>query len=278
MRDTPDTCPEPPNHMKLIDWLSGYVPELIAGGLVLVGVSLIVGFNLEVPRFAKVAAIAAVAMAPLGLFTGSKVVSWLYNPQWVYLFDLDARELDGGIYRLPLDEFKELEVIDDDGFLNRSYELTQLTPNLYVGKQVDLEEMTVVGTWRGTLDDRELARSLRAVSECRGQLQDDAQRGFILESSAFVVVRRATRNTVESIIKTFEEGSLPDSGDGIERAIDAELEDFGLDSGDNDLDDLVDDEEVDEMEHKSGFDFSTPDEPPTNRNGHSEKTEVPADG
>ena len=261
MRETPDTQPDPPASAKAASALKAYVPELVFGGIALVGVSLIVGFDLEVPRFAKVAAIAAAAMAPLGLLTGSKVVSWLYDPQWIYLFDLDARVLDGGIYRLPLDEFRELEVIDGDGFLNRSYQLTQLSPNLYVGKDVDLEAGTVVGTWRGTLDDRELARSLRVVSECRGQLQSDAQRGFILESSAFVVVRRATRNTVESIIKTFEEGALPDSGDGIERAIDAELEDFGLDSGDNDLDDLVDDEEIDNMEHKSGFDFSTPDDP-----------------
>lgn len=263
MREAPDTQPDPPAYAKAAAALKAYVPELVFGGIALVGVSLIVGFDLTVPRFAKVAAIAAAAMAPLGLLTGSKVVGWLHNPQWVYLIDLDARELDGGVYRLPLDDFRELDVLDGDGFLNRSYDLTQLTPNLYVGKSVDLEAGTVVGTWRGTLDDRELATALRHVSECRGQLQADAQRGFILESSAFVVVRRATRNTVESIIETFEEGALPDAGDGIERAIDAELEDFGLDSGDNDLDDLVDDEEIDAMEHKSGFDFQTPEEPPT---------------
>ena len=275
MRDAPKARPEPPKHVKALNWLQGYVPELVAGGFVLVGLSIVFGFDLEIPRFWRIAGLAAAFMAPLGYATGQKVVSWLYNPSWVYLIDLDARVLDGGIFRLPLDEFKELEVIDDDGFLNRSYDITQLAPNLYVGKSVDLEDMTVVGTWRGTLDDRELATALRHVSECRGQLQADAQRGFILESSAFVVVRRATRNTVESVIETFERGSLPDAGEGIEAAIDAELEDFGLDSGDNNLDDLVDDEEIDNMEHKSGFDFSEPQEPDSN--GHAPKQEAPAD-
>ncbi|WP_128905895.1 hypothetical protein [Halorubrum amylolyticum] len=278
MRDAPKPRPEPPRHVKILDWLHGRVPELVAGSLALVGVSMIVGFDLEVPRFWYVFTVAAVALSPLGFLVGNKVISWLYDPAWVYLIDLDARVLDGGIYRLPLEDFRELEILDDDEFVNSTYDLTQLSPNLYVGKQVDLEDMTVVGTWRGTLDDRELTRALRAVHECRGQLQADAQRGFILESSAFVVVRRATRNTVERIVELFEDGSLPDSGEGIERAIDQELEEFGLDdAADSDLSDLVDDADLDDLDHKSGFDFGTPEDPPADRNGHSEKTEVTPD-
>ncbi|WP_200531989.1 hypothetical protein [Halorubrum sp. LN27] len=278
MRDIPEPRPEPPRHAKILDWLHGHVPELVAGLTALVGVSMIVGFDLEVPRFWYVFTVAAVALSPLGFLTGQKVVSWLYNPSWVYLIDLDARVLDGGIYRLPLEDFRELEILDDDEFINSTYDLTQLSPNLYVGKQVDLEDMTVVGTWRGTLDDRELTRALRTVHECRGQLQDDAQRGFILETSAFVVVRRATRNTVKRVVELFEDGALPDSGDGIDRAIDKELEEFGLDdAADSDLSDLVDDADLDDLDHKSGFDFSNPEDPPTDRNGHAEKAEVSAD-
>ena len=278
MRDQPKTRPEPPRYVELLDAARARTPELVAISLAVVGVSMIVGFDLDVPRFWYVFAVAAAGLSPLGFLVGGKVVSWLYNPQWVYLIDLDARVLDGGVFRLPVDDFRDLQVLDDDEFVNSTYDLTQLSPNLYVGKQVDLEDMTVVGTWRGTLDDRELTRALRAVHECRGQLQDDAQRGFILETSAFVVVRRATRNTVERIVELFEDGSLPDSGEGIDRAIDQELESFGLDdASDSDLSDLVDDDAIDEMQHKSGFDFSNPEDPPSNRNGHSEKTEVTAD-
>ena len=277
MRDAPEPRPEPPRHAKILDWLHGHAPELVAGTLGLASISIVVGFDLEVPRFWYVFGVAAVGLSPLGFLVGNKVVSWLYDPAWVYLIDLDARVLDGGIYRLPLEDFRELEILDDDEFVNSTYDLTQLSPNLYVGKQVDLEDMTVVGTWRGTLDDRELTRALRAVHECRGQLQDDAQRGFILETSAFVVVRRATRNTVERIVELFEDGSLPDSGEGIDRAVDQELKDFGLDAGDSDLADLVDDEAIDEMDHKSGFDFSTAEDPDETRNGHSESAEASPD-
>ncbi|PAU85603.1 hypothetical protein CK500_01160 [Halorubrum salipaludis] len=264
--------------MDLLDWARARAPQLVVLSTVAAIVAILAGFDVSVPRFWYIAGLSGLFVTPLGWWTGSKVVGWLYNPSFVWLIDLDARVLDGGIYRLPPDEFREMDVLDDDEFINTSYDLTQLSPNLYVGKQVDLEDMTVVGTWRGTLDDRELTRALRAVHECRGQLQDDAQRGFILETSAFTVVRRATRNTVERVVELFEDGSLPDSGDGIGRAIDQELEEFGLaDASGDDLSDLVDDADLDDLDHKSGFDFSEP-EPATERNGHAEKTEVSVDG
>ncbi|TKX61125.1 hypothetical protein EXE48_08750 [Halorubrum sp. ASP1] len=275
----PATEDEQPAHLDLLDWLRARAPQLVVLSIAAAIVAMVAGFDISISRFWYIAGVTALLVTPLGWMTGSKVVSWLYNPSFVWLIDLDARVLEGGIYRLPPDDFREMDVLDDDEFVNSTYDLTQLSPNLYVGKQVDLEDMTVVGTWRGTLDDRELTRALRAVHECRGQLQDDAQRGFILESSAFVVVRRATRNTVERIVELFEDGSLPDSGEGIERAVDQELKDFGLDdASDSDLSDLVDDNAIDEMDHKSGFDFSTPEEPDTDRNGHAESAEVRADG
>ena len=276
-QEAPDARPEKPRSLELIEATKRRAPDLIV--LLVIGgaITYVALSDGAIPRWAQVIGFAAIATTPLGYLTGQKVISWLYNPTWVYLVDLDARVLDGGIYRLPPDEFRELDVLDDEEFVNPSYELTQLSPSLYVGKQVDLDDMTVVGTWRGTLDDRELARALRAVHECRGQLQRDAQRGFILESSAFVVVRRATRNTVRRLVDVFEDGTLPDRGDAIDDAIDAELEDFGLDQQDGDIDDLVDDADLDDLDHKSGFDFSEPEPEESRRNGHAEPAEVSAD-
>ena len=275
--DPPSTRDEPPAHVDALNWLRARAPQLVALVTGVTVLAIVTGYGVTVPRFWYIAGLTALFTLPLGWMTGSKVVGWLYNPTFVWLIDLDARVLEGGIYRLPPDDFREMTVLDDDEFINSTYDLTQLSPNLYVGKQVDLEDRTVVGTWRGTLDDRELTRALRAVHECRGQLQDDAQRGFILETSAFVVVRRATRNTVKRVVELFEDGALPDSGAGIDRAIDKELEEFGLDdAADSDLSDLVDDADLDDLDHKSGFDFSEP-EPSTNRNGHGEKMGVSAD-
>jgi hypothetical protein len=125
--------------------------------------------------------------------------------------------------------------------------MTQLSPSLYVAKNVDLEELTCVGTWRGTLDDRELARSLRAVRECRGQLQDDAQRGFVLETSAFTIVRSAARKAALDVTEMFASGTLPDGGASISEAVDSALEDFGFSEEiETTIDDLTDEADLTE--------------------------------
>ena len=267
---------EQPAYLDLVDWVRAHAPTLVALGTIATVVGIIAGFDVSLPRSVQVAGLAALLGGiPLGLLTGSKVVDWLYNPQYEWLIDLDARVLDGGIYRLPPEDFRDLEILDDDEFKNPSYDITQLGPHLYVGKQVDLEDLTVVGTWRGTLDDRELATALRAVYDCRGELQDDAREGFILKSSAWIIVRRATQNTVESVIDLFEDGTLPDSGDALDGVIEKELREFGLDPGGSSLDDLVDDEEIDDLDHKSGFDFGAPEQP--DRNGNADRVEVTAD-
>jgi len=262
---------ETPSFWDAISAVKQRAPDLVVVTVIGGGILWVLISDEALPRWMQVAGLAAIATLPLGYYTGQKVVSWLYNPSWVYVVDLDARVLDGGIYRLPPDEWREFDVLDDDEFINSTYDVTQLAPDLYVGKQVDLEDRTVVGTWRGTLDDRELTKALRSVHECRGMLQDDAQRGFILEASAFSIVRRATRNTTRTLVETFEKGTLPDKGEGLTKAIDDELADFGLDDFRDDVSDLVDDEDLDDLEHKSGFDFSEPE-----RNG-TEAAEVTAD-
>jgi hypothetical protein len=134
--------------------------------------------------------------------------------------------------------------------------------------------MTVVGTWRGTLDDRELARSLQKVRECREQLQQDAQRGFVLETSAFTIVHRAARETSLNVVEMFKSGTLPDQGDSLNEAVDDALEQFdfqdelddsllddvaGVDEASERLDDL--DQEGDRPDHHgNGADLTEPTE------------------
>ncbi|MFC6976525.1 hypothetical protein ACFQL1_20490 [Halomicroarcula sp. GCM10025709] len=71
-------------------------------------------------------------------------------------------------------------------------------------------------------------RALQAVEECRGQLEEDAKRGFAIESQAFTIVRNATRKAVFRIVETFEKGTLPDEGESITEEIDGAVERFGL--------------------------------------------------
>lgn len=226
---TPNAEPRPSKFELVLDLVRDRFWSLIAVVVGLVGVGLYMGFEPTVPRFWKIAGAAAIAMTPVGYLTGNKVVEWLYNPSWIWLLDLSAAQEDGGLYRFSEADFRDLEVLDG--------QLDRLAPGLFVGKRVDKENMKVAGTWRGTLTDRELLLSLRKVRECRGQLEDDARKGFVLRSSAFTIVRRAVRETTKSVVETFERGTLPDDGAAMTDAIDSELEQFGVT---DDLDETID--------------------------------------
>ena len=185
------------------------------------GIALVVGIDPEVPRWTKLIGFTAVAFVPIGYVLGNWLVGLLYNPQYQYLIDLDATETDGALYQFPYDEFKELSV--NDG------ELDTLTSRLHAGKNVDLENGSVDGCWRGTLSDRELLTALSKIEECRGTLEDDAKRGFRIETQAWTIIRNATRKATLSVVETFERGTLPDDGQGIGSEIESALSDFDLD-------------------------------------------------
>jgi hypothetical protein len=240
MNSDPEQFRERSRTELFFDFLRARFLSIVAVLLVGVGIAMSIGFDLSIPRWVRLVGFTAIAFAPLGFIFGNWLVGLLHDPNYQFLVDLDAAELDGAIYQFPPEDFRELTVTDENGNSDAPYDITQLAPSLYVGKQVDLDERRCVGTWRGTLDDRELARGLRAVKECRGQLQEDAQRGFVLETSAFTIVRSASRGAVLDVIEMFESGTLPDEGASINQAVDDALEDFGFaDEVENTIDDLT---------------------------------------
>ena len=240
---TADEKPRPSKFELMLDLVGDRFWSIVAVGVGVIGVGLIIGVEFEIPRFWKIAGAAAIAMTPVGYLTGNKVVEWLYNPSWIWLLDLSAAEETGGLYRFTESDFRDLDVLDG--------QLDRLAPGLFVGKRVDPENMKVAGTWRGTLTDRELLLSLRKVRECRGQLEDDARKGFVLRSSAFTIVRRAVRQTTKSVVETFERGTLPDDGAAMTDAIDSELEQFGVS---DDLDETIEELAKERMEQQNGSD------------------------
>lgn len=183
----------------------------------------------EVGREVKVVGLAFFAFLFPAAVVGDRLTNWVPEPVSVWLIDVDARVTDGAIYRFPAEDFGALEVVDGD--------LEQWGPVLYAGSNVDLEEMTVEGTWRGTLTDRELVASLQKVYECRDLLEEDAQRAFAYENNLWSIVRIAAKDAVASVVETFERGTLPDEGDGLDHAVNDALDQFGLErrySGDDD--------------------------------------------
>ncbi|WP_418283187.1 hypothetical protein [Halorubrum sp. DTA98] len=231
-RETESIDPDEPvsKGRLFVDFLKHRFWDVIIVLAGILGIALVMNYEPAIPRFWYIFGLAFGAGGiPVGYLAGSKVVSLLYNPRRIWLIDLDTRVLDGGIFRFAVDEFRDLEVTDESGNTDADYSLTQLTDNLYVGKQVDVENSTVVGTWRGTLDDVELARTLAAVKRCRGELQDKAQRGWAIETAAPAIVSNALRSEVDTLMDTIEAGTLPDEGDGIGDAIEERLDDLGFD-------------------------------------------------
>ncbi|KAA9408436.1 hypothetical protein EGO51_01040 [Haloarcula hispanica] len=221
MAHNADPGPDHSRTYRLFRWLTNNLLLIASGvGIVLFVIASVLGY--ELPRSLRLIGLCALVTIPLaGRPTGKKVRSLLWDPNYVWLVDIDARYTKGGIFRTPGQRFREWSV--EDG------QLDWVSPNLAFGKNVDLEAQTVEGCWRGTLSDRELMRTLQAVEECRGQLEADAKRGFAIEAQAFTIIRNATRKAVLRIVSTFERGTLPDEGEGLTDEIDSAIEQFGLD-------------------------------------------------
>lgn len=229
----------------LISLLSLVEARLLSLLFVIVGLLLLVAYlfaGWSPPRWLLLVLTAGLASVPFGLVTGFAAKSQLSSTDWVYLIDLDARVLDGAVYRMPPHHLAQFDILEG--------ELSHLGPSLYVGKQVNLDELTAKGTWRGTLDDRQLCRSLQAVRECRGQLQEDAKKGFALETNLHAIVRHATQQNVLSIVDTFRKGTLPEEGDALNDATAEAIEEFDVQESLNlaDFEDgLLEDVDVEEL-------------------------------
>jgi len=187
--------------------------------VLLVGVPAIsIGQNLKVAFFALFFTV------PVGAIAAKPIVNWLYSSQYRYLVVLGLDD-QAGVWKLSPSAWADLDVTE--GSLHQ-FEVTEAP--LYSARSFDPEALEAVGTWRGSLSDRDLLRALSKVDECRGMLEDDAKRGFAIETQAFTIVRSATREAVRSVVDTFESGTLPDEGDAIAESIDDAIEQFDLDS------------------------------------------------
>ena len=218
--DSGTRVPRDSTLFRVFTWFVIVSPILLAGVAIAI-VLLAEVLDFTIPRPIHVAGIAFAVVAPTaGRWVGSKAKDWLWDPNWIYVVDLDARYQEGAIYRWPSQQFRELQVTEG--------KLDWLSPNLACAREVNLNEQTLKGTWRGTFSDRDLLRALSVVYECRESLEEDAKRGFAIEVQAFGIVRRATRNVVRRVVANFESWTLPDEGESLSTEIETAIEQYGL--------------------------------------------------
>jgi hypothetical protein len=191
------------------------------GGLVTFALLLVLG--IEIPRWLRLSGFAAlVSLILVGRPVGKKSKELLWNPATVTLVDIDALYSDGAVYRGPSQRWQQWKVTEGQP--------DWVSPSLAFVKEVDVETQTCKGTWRGTLNDRELMKALQQVYICREMLENDAKKGFAIDAQAWIIVRRATQNAVMSVIEAFEDGTLPDEGNGISEQIDQAIEQFDIEN------------------------------------------------
>lgn len=203
-----------------LDFLDSRFWSLVAIIFALVAIYLLVDYDLTIPRFWRILLFAAVVISPWGYFLGAKIRDWVFDPLVVYVVDLDASKIESALWRMPYDDYLDLEV--------KQGEIDQVAPSLAFAKNVDIDEMRAQGTWRGTLTDRELLRALHLVDECRGQLEEDAKKGFVFETVGWSIIRNGVKQTTRYVVETFSDGTLPDRGDGLEDAIEDALARYDL--------------------------------------------------
>jgi hypothetical protein len=263
----PDLHPRRPTIREfLFELITQRLLTLVGLVLLAVAAGVMVGIDVSIPRWLRLGLI----VSPLGLLCGhyaSKfAIRLLPDPHIVWLVDVDLLDDDGaGLFALPAEDMADLNVTEG--------QLWAPAPNLRFGKAVDLEEMTVEGTWRGTISDAEMLRALSMVRECRGELEDHAKRGFRIETQAFSIIRNATRQCVRSVVSTFERGSLPDEGNSLGNEIEKAIDDFGLE-------DQIRHTEVDDADSEAAEDplsESLQDSGDLDTADRDEPTEVPAD-
>ena len=196
---------------------------LVIGGLALAVFAVAAVLDVGIPRWVRMVGIpAAIALVFIGRPVGRKAKSMLWNPSQIWLVDLDALHTGGAIYHGPSQRWDEWTV--------EGGQADWATPSLAFVKNVDIETQTCEGVWRGTLSDRELMRALQNIYICREMLEDDAKKGFAVESQAWIIVRNAAKNAVARVIQSFERGTLPDEGDGITEEIDRAIDQFDIEN------------------------------------------------
>ncbi|AKH97351.1 hypothetical protein [Halanaeroarchaeum sulfurireducens] len=196
---------------------------LLGLAVFLVGLAAVLGYEITVPREAKLFAIVAVLTGLVAYAPAARIVAWLYRPGFTYLVEVDASEADVAIWALPPATWRELDVAEGELFP------LQASVPAWECQSYDPETNSATGTWRGSASDLELIQERGRIAEIRGVLEDLAKEGLGYRVMQSGMVRAAVRSVVLSFIETFERDAVYD-GDEIRRAIDRTLDEWEYDA------------------------------------------------
>ena len=227
-----------------------YEDRRVIAGLLLIGssVAYFLGVDFALPRWVKLFGLALLLGMMLGYVPASKIVEWLYSPNFTYLIDVDARDAEFAVYQLPPEVWRDLNVVEGElyevraavpAWECRSYappdeSVTYKTTNGDGEPMaIELEDNQVVGTWRGSASDLELIQERERIDEVRGILEDLAQEGLSIRVKQSGIIRSAVRGIVMSFVEGFESETLY-KGDEVKKSVDKALSRWSVDGSDID--------------------------------------------
>lgn len=138
------------------------------------------------------------------------ICSWLWNPRPYFVVDLDAESTYFAIYRLSEKSFKELEFTEGQPFT--------LGPKVISVRNYDMETNTAEGTWRGSMDDLELARKLENVEDLKTDFENMAKQGLSYRSKYTRIIYDAVTRIHTAFLLDFETEVFK-SGEAVQESI-----------------------------------------------------------
>lgn len=194
---------------------------------IIFAIAVLMGFDPAIPREARLAGLVMLVTALAAYPYARLVVNYLYRPDYRWLLDLDARDNEIAVWKVPPETFREIEL---RGELEELHQLTAMEPT-YECRDYDPDELEADGTWRASASDIELLAEQERIDEVRTDLEDLAKEGLSLRIKQSGIVRTALRDIINSFIGAFEADAVFD-GEKIDEAIEKSLGDLRDDEDD----------------------------------------------
>jgi hypothetical protein len=252
-------------------WADRFTELLVAYRLLVTAAVVVAGLALyftdaslpavEIGTRLKVIVFAGLGGAVLVWVPGSRLVKWLYSPDWRYLLEIDARDTEIALYKLSPQAFGRLSVVEGELF-----QLDGEQP-VYECRQFDPEQLRAVGTWRGSASDLELIEERERIDEIRRTLEDEAQKGLSIRMKVGSIVRTAVNSITRDMLAEVE-GATIYQGSQVEDTVRAAMEEYDV---------REEFEQADARDGENGkFRFGedrAPDPGPEDENGSAPETE-----
>jgi len=204
--------------------------------LILLGIiftaAVFLGFSPKIPRSARLGGVVLLVTGVAAYPYARMVVEYLYSPDYTYLLDVDARDNQIALYKIPPEIFRE---ISTDG-VEELHQVEAQYPT-YECRNYDPEERHAEGTWRASATDLEMIAEQTKIDEIRTDLEELAQEGISLRVKQSGIIRKSLREIINGFIASFESESIYD-GEKIDQAIEQSLQEVGFESDDEDDDPL----------------------------------------